>query len=139
MSSEIAEILRKARVIAVLGLERDENADRPAYAGPMFLKEHGYEIIPVPVKYPDVKEVAGLHAYHSLAEIPQPVDIVEVFRTPRDIPKHLDDILAKNPKAVWFQSGIRNDEAAERLTRAGIQVVQDRCMKVEFLRNRRRT
>ena len=59
---------------------------------------------------------------------------MDVFRLPRDIPQHLDDILAKKPKAVWFQSGIRNDAAAETLARAGIKVVQDRCLKVEVMR-----
>jgi predicted CoA-binding protein len=134
----IAEILRNSHVVAVLGMERDENSDRPAYAVPKFLRRRGYEIVPLPVKYPDVTEVDGLRAYHSLSEVPQAVDIVDVFRSPRDIPKHLDDILAKKPKAVWFQSGIRNDAAAETLARAGIKVVQDRCMKVEVMRLGRR-
>ncbi len=131
----IAEILRNSRVVAVLGMERDDNPDRPAYTVPLFLKEHGYEIVPLPVKYPEIREVAGLRAYQTLAEVPQAVDIVDLFRSPRDIPSHLDDIIAKKPKAVWFQSGIRNDAAAEQLARAGIKVVQDRCMKVELLRS----
>jgi predicted CoA-binding protein len=130
----IAEILRNSRVIAVLGMEREKNAVRPAYAVPKFLRQRGYEVVPLPVKYPDVTEVDGLRAYHSLSDVPQDIDIVDVFRLPRDIPKHLDDILAKKPKAVWFQSGIRHDAAAETLARAGIKVVQDRCMRVEVMR-----
>ena len=66
--------------------------------------------------------------------MPQRIDLVNVFRRPADIPAHLDDILAVKPKAVWFQLGIRNDEAAEVLARAGIQVVQDRCLMVEHQR-----
>ena len=135
----IAEILKTSHTIAVLGMERDENPGRPAYSVPMFLKEHGYQIVPLPVKYPGVNEVAGMRAYHSLAEVPGDIDIVNVFRSPLDIPKHVDDILAKKPKAVWFQSGIRHDAAAEKLARAGIKVVQDHCMKVELIRlNRHR-
>lgn len=131
--NRIAEILKSAHTVAVLGMERDENADRPAYFVPKYLAEHGYEIIPVPVKYPELATVAGRPAYHSLGEIPSEIDVVDVFRTPRDIPKHVDDILAKKPKTVWFQSGIRNDEAAEKLARAGIQVIQDHCMKAEHM------
>ena len=133
----IADILNKAHVVAVLGMEKDENPAKPAYAVPLYLKQHGYEIIPLPVKYPEVSEVAGLKAYHSLAEVPAAIDIVDVFRSPRDIDKHVDDILAKKPKVVWFQSGIRNDDAAEKLARAGIRVVQDHCMKVEHMRSSR--
>src|SRR5437763_17171981 len=107
---EIAEILRDARVVAVLGMEREENSGRPAYAVPEFLRRLGYEIVPLPVKYPDVTEVDGLRAYHSLSDVPQSIDVVDVFRSPRDINKHVDEILAKKPKVVWFQSGIRNDE-----------------------------
>ena len=134
----IAEILEKSRRIAVLGMERDENPSKPAYTVPLYLKQHGYEIIPLPVKYPDVSEVAGLKAYHSLADVPGQIDIVDVFRSPRDINKHLDEIVARKPNVVWFQSGIRNDEAAAKLAHAGIQVVQDRCMQVEHMRHSRR-
>ena len=132
----IADLLKNSKVVAVLGMERDENQGKPAYAVPMYLKAHGYEIIPLPVKYPEVTKVAGLQAYHKLSEVPADIDIVDVFRAPRDIDRHLDDILAKKPKAVWFQSGIRNDAAAEKLARAGIKVVQDHCMKVELARLR---
>jgi hypothetical protein len=72
--------------------------------------------------------------YRTLAAIPGPVDLVDVFRRPKDIPQHVDDIIAKRPRAVWFQLGIRNDEAAERLAREGIDVVQDRCLMVEARR-----
>ena len=74
--------------------------------------------------------------HRKLADIPGDVDMVNVFRRPRDIPAHLDDILAKRPRSVWFQLGIRNDEAAEQLARAGIDVVQDRCLMVELQHHR---
>jgi predicted CoA-binding protein len=85
----------------------------------------------VPVYDLHVEKILGQKVYHKLADIPGEVDLVDVFRRSEDIPPHLDDILAKMPKAVWFQSGIRNNEAAERLARAGIKVVQDRCLMVD--------
>jgi predicted CoA-binding protein len=130
----IREILRGSKRIAVLGMELEENSDRPAWSVPDYLRQHGYEIVPLPVKYPTVGEIAGMRAYHTLAEVPGEIDVVDVFRSPRDIVKHLDDLIAKKPKAVWFQSGIRNDEAAVKLAQAGIKVVQDHCMKVEHIR-----
>ena len=74
--------------------------------------------------------------YRKVADVPGPVDLVDVFRKPSDIPAHLPDLLAKKPRAVWFQLGIRNDAAAEELARAGIQVVQDRCLMVEWRSHR---
>jgi predicted CoA-binding protein len=72
--------------------------------------------------------------YRKLTEIPGDIDMVNVFRRPKDIPPHVDDIIAKKPKAVWFQLGIRNDDAAEALARAGIDVIQDHCLLVELRR-----
>ena len=126
----------RTRRIAVLGMEKDQNRDRPAYYVPKYLIDVGFEVIPVPVKYPDLEQVAGRKAYHSVSEVPGDIDLVNVFRRPSDIPKHVDDILAKMPKAVWFQLGIRNDEAAEKFARAGIEVVQDRCLMVDHRMNR---
>jgi predicted CoA-binding protein len=97
---------------------------------------HGYEIIPVPVYYPEVTEILGKPVFRSLAAIGRPVDMVNVFRRGVDIPPHVDDIIAAKPKYVWFQLGIRNDEAAEKLAAAGIEVVQDRCLMVELSRVR---
>ncbi len=97
----------------------------------------GYDVIPVPVYSPDVTEILGKPVFRKLADIGRPIDMVNVFRRPADIPPHLDDILAAKPKSVWFQLGIRNDEAAQRLAEAGIKVVQDRCLMVEEGRLRR--
>jgi predicted CoA-binding protein len=96
--------------------------------------EAGFEVIPIPVYYPEVTEILGKPVYRRLVDVPGDVDIVNVFRRPEHIPPHVDDILAKRPRAVWMQLGIRNDDAAERLARAGIEVVQDRCLKVELMR-----
>jgi uncharacterized protein len=88
--------------------------------------------VPVPVYYPDVTEILGHQVYRTVSEIPGPVDMVNVFRRSRDVPAHIDDIISKKPKSVWLQLGIRNDAAAERFARAGIDVVQDRCLMVEL-------
>ncbi|WNG50141.1 CoA-binding protein [Archangium minus] len=131
--ARIHALLESSRRIAVLGIKSDAEDKKPAHAVPRYLQKHGYDIIPVPVK--DVgPTVLGQKPYHSVAEVPGPIDIVEVFRKPEDIGPHVDDLLAKKPRAVWFQLGIRNDAAAEQLARAGIQVVQDRCMKIELSR-----
>lgn len=128
----IRRMLENAKRIAVLGIKREY--DRPAYFVPEYAQMAGYEIIPVPVYYPELKELMGQPVYRRVADVPGEVDIVNVFRRSNDIPPHLDDIIAKKPKAVWFQSGIKNDAAAEKLAKAGIQVVQDRCLMVEMRR-----
>lgn len=129
--AEIRQLLASSRRVAVLGIKTEEQAGQPAFDVPEYLQSAGYQIVPVPVYYPEVTEILGEPVYRKVADIPGPIDIVEVFRKPADIPAHLPDLLAKRPRAVWFQAGIRNDEAAETLARAGIQVVQDHCMKVE--------
>jgi predicted CoA-binding protein len=129
----IKRLLEGTRRIAVLGIKTPESG-QPAYRVPEYAALAGYQVIPVPVYYPEVTEILDQKVYRKVADIPGPVDMVNVFRRPRDIDAHVDDIIAKRPSSVWFQLGIRNDGAAERLARAGIDVVQDRCLMVE-LRN----
>ena len=119
--------------IAVVGSKPAETA-APAHYVPEYAQRAGYRVIPVPVYYPEITTMLGEPVYRSLRDIPIPVDIVNLFRKPADIPAHLDDILAVKPKLVWMQLGIRHDEVAETLARAGIDVVQDHCLLVE-LRN----
>lgn len=126
----IRRILDRTRRIAVLGIKTAETG-QPAFYVPQYAQKAGYTIVPVPVYFPDVTEILGEPVFRTLASIPGPVDLVDVFRRPKDIDAHVDDILTKHPAAVWFQLGIRNDAAAERLARAGIEVVQDRCLLVE--------
>lgn len=126
----IRALLERTRRVAVLGIKTPETG-QPAYYVAEYAKRAGYEVIPVPVYYPDVKEILGEPVYRSVAAIPGDVDMVNVFRRPRDIDAHVDDILAKHPSSVWFQLGIRNDEVAQQLAEAGIKVVQDRCLMVE--------
>ena len=127
----IRALLERTRRIAVLGIKPPETM-QPAYYVPAYAQQAGYEVIPVPVYYPDATEMLGQRVYRRLADVPQPVDLVNVFRRPADIPPHVDDILAARPKAVWLQLGIRHDAVAEQLARAGIEVVQDRCLLVEL-------
>jgi uncharacterized protein len=129
----IRRIIEQSHRIAVLGIKTAES-EQSAFLIPQALQQSGFEIIPVPVYYPDVTEILGQPVYRTLAAVPGPVDLVDVFRRPKDIPQHLDDIIAKRPRAVWFQLGIRNDQAAERLAREGIDVVQDHCLMVEARR-----
>lgn len=127
----IARLLERTHRIAVLGIKTAET-HQPAYYVPQYAQRAGYEIVPVPVYYPDVTEILGEPVHRRVADVPGRVDMVNVFRRPKDIPAHVDDILAAKPASVWFQLGIRNDEAAERFARAGIDVVQDRCLLVEL-------
>lgn len=130
--AQIQDLLENTHRIAVLGIKPDP--DQPAYYVPEYAEKAGYEIIPVPVYYKELTEMMGKKVYRRISDIPGDVDMIDVFRRPKDIPQHLDDIIAKKPKAVWFQLGIRNDAAAETLARAGIDVVQDHCLLVELRR-----
>ena len=129
--TEIRELILQTKRIAVLGIKTEKQASQPAFYVPQYLNANGFEVIPVPVYYPEVSEILGKRVYRRLIDIPEEIDLVDVFRRSHDIPGHLEDMLAKKPKAVWFQSGIRNDQVAEQLARAGIKVVQDRCLMVE--------
>jgi len=127
----IKQILIAVKRIAVLGIKPETRADQPAHYVPKYMQSAGYKIIPVPVYYPEVTEIMGEQVYRDLRDIPGEIDLVNVFRLPHDIPKHTDEILEAKPKFVWIQSGLRNDEIAETLAKAGIKVVQDLCLMVE--------
>ena len=136
-SKGIEALLRETKTIAVLGIKPESHSDQPSHYVPAHMAAAGYEIIPVPVYFPDIQEILGTRVFRKLADIGRPIDMVNVFRRPGDIPPHVDDILAVKPKSVWLQLGIRNDEAAKRFAEAGIKVVQDRCLMVEEGRLRR--
>ena len=133
-TDEMRALLKQTRRIAVLGIKPESRADQPAHFVAVYAKEAGFEIVPVPVYYPEVTEILGEKVYRRLADVPGPVDMVNVFRRPEHVLPHVEDIIAKRPRAVWMQLGIQNDDAAEQLARAGIDVVQDRCLKVELMR-----
>jgi len=129
----IARILREARTIAVLGAKGEPT--QPAYYVPAYLKARGYRVLPVNPTRTD-EPILGEAVAATLADLREPADVVEIFRRPQFLPGHAAEIarLPWKPSVVWFQLGIRNDSAAETLARAGIRVVQDRCMMPEHRR-----
>ena len=133
-SEQIRELLGETKTIAVLGIKTEAQANQPAFYVPNYLRGAGFEIIPVPVYYPQVTQILGKEVYRRLSDIPDPVDMVNVFRRSADVAAHLDDMLAKRPKSVWMQSGISDYQVAERLAKEGIKVVQDRCLMVDHRR-----
>ncbi len=133
-SAEIRQLLSQTKTIAVLGIKTEAQSGQPAFYVPKYMQNAGFKIIPVPVYYPEVTEILGEPVHRTLAEIPGDVDMVNVFRRPQDIPPHVADIIAKQPKSVWLQLGIYHDEVAKQLAEAGIKVVQDRCLMVDHRR-----
>jgi len=122
----IDALLRDSRTIAVVGLSPRE--DRPSFGVAAYLQRAGYRIIPV---NPNATEVLGERCYPALDDIPGPIDVVDIFRKPEDVPPVVDAAIRKGAKAVWMQTGIVNNAAAERARAAGLTVVMDRCMMVE--------
>src|ERR1700689_4894229 len=131
---DIRALLERTKRIAVLGIKTEAQADQPAFSVPKYLVEVGFDVIPVPVYYPEVTTILGRSVFRTLMAIDGDIDIVDVFRKPSDVRKHLADMLAKKPYAVWMQLGIRDDSVAEELAAAGIKVVQDKCILVEHRR-----
>lgn len=130
-NEEIRDLLVNTKNIAVLGIKPETHSTQPAFYVSKYMANAGYDIIPVPVYYPELTEILGKKVYRNLNDVPEEIDLVNVFRRSEDIPKHTEEILLKKPKAVWFQLGIRNDEVAARLAEAGIKVVQNLCLMVE--------
>lgn len=132
--ASIRDLLERTRSIAVLGIKTEAQAGQPAFDVPQYLAAAGFDVIPVPVYYPDVTQIMGRPVFRRLVDSPQPIDMVNVFRRSVDLAPHLDDLIAAKPKSVWLQLGIRDDRFAGELARAGIVVVQDRCLMVEHRR-----
>ena len=122
----LRRILREAKVIAVVGLSADWF--RPSYFAAKYMQEHGYRVIPVNPKYP---EILGEKCYPSLRDIPQAVDIVDVFRKTADVMPIAQDAIKIGAKVLWQQLGVRNEEAAAKARAAGLETVMDRCVKIE--------
>ena len=127
----IRDILARVRTIAIVGASA--NAARPSYFVMKYLAERGYRVFPVNPGQAG-KTVAGLTFVATLADVPEPIDMVDVFRAPEHVPAVLDEVLAfvPLPKVLWTQLGVRNDEAAARAEAAGLQVVMNRCPKIEY-------
>ncbi len=122
-------ILTKYKNIAMVGLS--ENPYRPSHFAAIYMLSEGYNIIPV---NPTSKEILGRKCYPRLSDIPEPVEIVDVFRKPSDVPPIADEAIAIGAKVLWMQLGVINDEAAAKAYAAGLEVVMDRCVKIEHAR-----
>jgi predicted CoA-binding protein len=130
-TAEIVRVLERVKRVAVIGI-KPEVVGGPAFYVPERMQQVGYEIVPIPVYYPDITEILGVPIHRSLSTVSPAVDMVQLFRRPSDVPRHLDEILAHRPSVVWMQLGIRHDGMAQQLADAGIAVIQDRCVKVEL-------
>ncbi|MBI3582044.1 MAG: CoA-binding protein [Nitrospinae bacterium] len=123
------KIVLSYRTVAVVGISEKE--DRDSHRVAAYLKNHGFRIVPV---NPQRDEVLGEKCYARLAEIPFRVDVVDVFRKPSALPALADEIIAAKPRAAWFQLGVVNNEAAKKIADAGIEVIQNKCIKIEHAR-----
>ena len=123
----ITNLLRTVRTVAVVGLSDD--VDKPSYEVAAFLQKHGYRIFPV---NPRITKVLGVNSFPELTAISEPVDVVDVFRRSDAVPLIVDQAIQIGARAVWMQKGIIHPEAAEKATRAGLQVVMDRCIMEEL-------
>ncbi len=132
-ASQLAHVLSSVHRIAVIGI-KPEQVGGPAYYVPEYLQHAGYDIVPVPVYYPEITEILGVPVQRSLRTVTPPVDMALLFRRSGDVAQHLDELLAAKPRVVWMQQGIQNADVAEALAKAGIDVVQDRCALVEHHR-----
>ena len=121
------EILKEAKTIAVVGISNKLGRDSGRIA--LFLKDRGYNVIGV---NPVQKDFEGIKIYQKLTDIEQVIDIVDVFRNSNSIPDLIPDVLIKKPKVLWLQLGIRNDEAVKPAEIEGIQVIQDKCIAIEY-------
>jgi len=130
----IDRLLASTRRIAVLGIKTEAQADEAAFQVPKYLVEAGLDVIPVPVYYPEARTILGRPVYRRLVDVPGDIDLVDVFRRAKDLDAHAEDILAKRPRAIWLQLGIHNGAFARRIASAGIDVVEDRCLMVEYRR-----
>lgn len=126
---DIKELLREARTIAVVGLS--DQPERDSHRVAKFLQEKGYRIIPV---NPKLESVLGEKCYKKVSEIPHHIDIVDVFRRSIDTPSVVQDSLIKDPKAVWLQLGIKNDDSARIAKENNITIIMDRCIKIDYAR-----
>ena len=126
---QIRELLRSTKTIAVVGLS--SNPMRPSFGVSRFLQRQGFRVIPV---NPNEREVLGERAYPSVKDVPDAIDIVNVFRRPARVPEVVDDALAKGARCIWMQEGVVNHEAAKKAEAAGMAVVMDRCILKELAR-----
>jgi predicted CoA-binding protein len=130
----LRRVLMRTRRMAILGIKPEEREAKPAFYVPRYLQRVGYKIVPVPVYYLEVSAILGEPVVRRLVDVADPLDMLVVFRRAEHIPMHVAEVIARQPRVVWFQLGIRNDDAAHALLSAGISVVQDRCTMLEHRR-----
>ncbi|MGA0096698.1 MAG: CoA-binding protein [Burkholderiaceae bacterium] len=126
---DIQRILQRCRTLAVVGLSAE--AHRPSYFAAKYMLEHGYRIVPVNPKYPSI---LGQRCFPSLEAIDHPVDMVDVFRRPQDTPAIAEQAVAIGAKVLWLQLGVINEQARAIAAAGGLEVMQDRCVKIEHAR-----
>ena len=131
--AEIAQLLQSTRTIAMIGAS--DRPDRPSYEVMRFLQGRGYRVIPVNPQITG-EHVHGEYVWRELAQIGEPIDLVDIFRRPQAAGEAVDEAIAAGAKAVWMQLGVVNEEAAARAEAAGLEVVMDRCPKIEIARLR---
>jgi uncharacterized protein len=130
-SDPLTQLLRESKTIAVVGLS--SNPRRPSHEVAAYLQSVGYKIIPV---NPNESEVLGQKSYPRLEDVPEPIDIVDVFRRPEEVPPIADSAIAIHARALWLQQGITNAQAAAKASNAGLLVVEDACLFVEHKKRR---
>jgi len=128
-SELIRGILRRYRKVAMVGLSG--NSNRPSYFAATYLKDYGYEITPVNPAY---DEIMGRKSYPTLEKVPAPLEIVDIFRKPEEVPALVDEAIRLGARVIWMQLGVVHTESREKALAAGLEVVMDRCMKIEHAR-----
>jgi predicted CoA-binding protein len=128
-TDEIGELLKRTKTIAVVGLS--DSPLRPSYGVSAYMQSHGYRIIPV---NPSIKGSLGEKAVASLANVPEKIDMIDVFRRSEFVPDLVDEAIRLKVPAIWLQEGVIHEEAAEKARKAGIFVVMDRCILKEHRR-----
>ena len=129
---QILRILQNYRRIAIVGLSANPN--RPSYFAATYLRDNHYELFPVNPAYAGKEEILCRPVYASLADVPGPLEVVDIFRKPEDVPPIVDEAIRLGAKVIWMQLGVVHMEAREKALAAGLEVVMDRCMKIEHAR-----
>ena len=127
-TEQIRDLIKQTEHIAVLGIKTEAQSDQPSVYVPLYMQRAGFEIVPVPVYYPDATEILGAKVYRSLSEIPGDVDMVDVFRRPEHVAAIVDDCIRLKVPALWLQDGVIDEVAAQKARDAGIFTVMNRCM-----------
>jgi uncharacterized protein len=123
--AEMERALHTARTIAVLGIKPESRSHLDAHQIPLYLQKVGYDILPVPTRYPEATHILGVRVHRRLTDLPGPIDVLNVFCKPADFTPHLAGVLSVRPPIVWFQSGLLVPEAARALVDAGIAVAEE--------------